>query len=97
MKCNYCGKRSYSEWCVSHKPRKPITKRGKRTIEYEKWRDKVAKPYLDKQYGRKCSVAGCLNIDLDVDHIITRGSRPDLKMELSNLRYLCRLHHQKRT
>lgn len=90
--CPKCAAKKYF-----NKPRKPINKRGKRTIEYEKWRDKVAKPYLDKTYGHKCSRIGCFETEyLEVDHVKTRGSRADLKMELSNVRFLCRLHHSER-
>lgn len=35
-------------------------------------------------------------INPDLDHLKTRGSRPDLKYELSNLRPVCRSCHIKR-
>ena len=87
--CQLCAYNRYN------KPNKPLKVRGKRTIEYEKWRREVAIPYLDKTFGHVCSeceIGGAL----DIDHIKPRGSRPDLKMELSNVRYLCRTCHQKR-
>lgn len=91
-----CGVCSFNRY-FKDKKRKPIKQRGKKTVEYEKWRDGVAIPYLNKTYGRICSREGCKETEyLDVDHIITRGSRPDLKLELSNVRYLCRPHHQER-
>ncbi len=34
---------------------------------------------------------------LDVDHIIEWTTRPDLAFVLSNLRTLCRLHHNRKT
>lgn len=85
--CTICGKRAYSDYCVTHKPRKPITQRGKRTIEYETWRDTIARPFLDS-LGRQCAICGSIN-NLQIDHILNRGSRPDLKMSLSNVQYLC--------
>ncbi len=94
MTCNICGKRAYSEYCVQHKPRKPIkvnklpNKKGKKTITYEHWRDTVAKPYLDNTFRHKCADCGATE-GLTVDHIRTRGSRADLKMDLKNVQYLC--------
>jgi hypothetical protein len=84
MNCTVCNKRSYSEYCVSHKPRKPIAvtsvpKRskwpkqiGKGTQKYNEWRDTVARPYLIAQFGR-------------------------LKMILSNVQLICRPHHRQKT
>lgn len=96
--CIVCNKRAYSDYCVQHKPRKPIAKRGKRTIEYEHWRDTVAKPHLDSTTGRICQVLGCNVTEyLEVDHIATRGSRADLKMNTGNVRYLCHPHHREIT
>lgn len=89
-----CGVCSFNKY-FKDKKQKPITKRGKRQVEYEKWRDTVAIPYLKQQYGYKCDWCGATD-QLDVDHIKPRGSRPDLKMELSNVRFLCRKCHTKR-
>lgn len=94
MSCKVCGKRAYSDRCVQHKVRKAITKRGKRTIAYEAWRDHVARPYLDKAFGHRCIDCGATE-GLDVAHIRSRGSRADLKMNLSNVQYKCRTCHQK--
>lgn len=91
--CLYCGKRSYNDYCMQHKPRKPIPQKGKRTIEYEKWRDEVARPYLVKKYGRRCAACGgkrCGNKRLDVDHIKNRGSHYHLRMDLKNVQLLGR-------
>ena len=71
--------------------------------QYENWRDKVAKPYLDEKYGRICRKCGKSNCDscergvLEVDHIIGRAARPDLKMSLENVQYLCRECHYQKT
>lgn len=91
--CCICGKRAYSDYCFQHKPKKRIAQKGKRTLEYEEWRDTIAIPYLDKHFGRVCAECGglrCGNKQLDVDHKIKRGSRADLKMVLSNVQYLGR-------
>lgn len=68
---------------------------GKRAKEYDLWRREVAIPYLDKQ-GHVCALCG-KDGALDIDHIKKRGSHPELKMELTNLRYLCRDCHIKVT
>lgn len=94
--CSVCGKRAYSDYCVQHKPRKAIEQKGNKTIEYEHWRDNVAKPYLNDKYGYHCALCWSQEA-LDVDHIQKRGSHPELKMELSNVRYLCRPCHIKAT
>jgi len=96
--CANCGSpRHYQTFCP-YKKRKPISKRGKQTILYETFRDTVAKPYLDKKYGHVCSVKTCDVTDsLDVDHIKTRGGHSALKMDVKNLRYLCRPHHRQVT
>ncbi len=75
---------------------KPIRKRGKRTIEYDKWRDTVAVPYLNDKFGHFC--AHCSTpIDLSVDHVKNRGSSPHLKMDLNNVQWLCVTCHSYKT
>lgn len=71
-----------------------LNRLGRRGREYIKWRDETAIPYLDKTYGHTCSVEGCArSTNLDVCHILKRGSHPKLKMELTNVIYKCRSHH----
>lgn len=95
----------YQSFCT-RRPRKPIAqrktikKRGKRTIEYEEWRDTVARPYLLEKYGEVCADckgARCGNMQLDVEHIKGKGSHPELKMVLSNLQLMGRFpcHYEK--
>lgn len=93
--CKYCG--SLTHWpfqCRQNpKTKKSIPKKGKRTLEYEEWRDTVAIPYLDRTTGRicqRCFGARCGNRQLDVDHKKNRGSNPQLKMDLNNIQYLGR-------
>lgn len=84
---------------------KPIKKIGKETLKYNAWRDKVAKPYLDKKYGIKCDNCGAYPHQKDdgeytrhdVAHKKTRGARHDLKFDVKNVRYLCRICHGKET
>ena len=104
--CTVCGKRSYSEYCVSHKPRKPIKtnsvlktkKRPKQQSdkekEYQVWKEQVARPALiERDGGNYCTCCGrpAYNGEkLDIEHTLTKGSRPDLKRDLDNLTLMCR-------
>lgn len=78
-----------------HKKRKAIKQKGKHTIEYEIWRDNVGIPYLEGR-GHTCAECGATG-KLDVDHILNRGSHYHLRMDLSNIQYLCRSCHIKKT
>ena len=82
-----------------HKP--IITKKrpnpfGKAATKYGEWRDTVAIPYLTKTFGYRCVMCGSTD-NLDVDHIKKRGSHPELKYSLENVRFLCRPCHIKIT
>lgn len=95
--CKFCSSPyHYPFQCkLNPKKKKPLKQKGKRTLIYENWRDSLAKPYLDATYGHICSYDGCNETkNLDVDHIKNRSTHPKLKMELTNVRYLCRTHHQ---
>lgn len=94
--CKHCKKTGHYSYRCFQRPDKPkpISKKGKRTIAYEAWRDSVARPYLDKTFGHRCVDCGAVD-GLDVAHIRSRGSRPDLKMNLDNVCYKCRVCHQK--
>lgn len=84
---------------------KPL-KAGKKTKQYNEWRDNIARPYLDKKYGRactRCRKQPPYDIETgeykyhDIDHINKRSTNPHKVMELTNLRYLCRKCHRKVT
>lgn len=94
--CAYCGKRSYKEYCMAHKPRKPIRKQGKEAERWAEFRDETVIPYLDKQFGHTCRCCG-VGGKLDVDHIHGKGSHPQLKYQISNFQYLCRRCHIEKT
>jgi hypothetical protein len=90
--CELCGHCHYKTFCPLN--RKPIAKVGKKTLEYNKWRDKIAKPYLDKKYGHKCYIELCpIKAYLEVHHIQTRGGHHEKKQDLNNVIYLCGYHH----
>ena len=91
--CQYetCERGCYGEFCLMHKKRKAIPKKGKQTILYEEWRDEQARPYLIKKYGEvcaECKGARCGNKQLDIDHIKSRGSNYNLKFSLTNVQFL---------
>lgn len=96
--CKWCGEfpaRHFAYQCRENPKVKSyrIPKIGKETIEYNKWRDTVAKPYLDKKYGRVCQACfgdRCGNKQLDVEHTKGRGGHHELKMVLSNVTYMGR-------
>lgn len=72
---------------------KPIKQKGKETMEYDRWRDEVARPFLIQEYGEVCQIdfgARCGNQQLDVAHIDGRGSHHALKMNLANVRLVGR-------
>lgn len=104
--CVICGKRSYSAYCVLHKPRKPINrlrrprKMSDKEVQYQVWKETVARPALIARDGNKCT---CCNRPaeagekLDIEHTITKGSRPELKQELSNLTLMDRFCHHYKT
>jgi len=85
-----------------HKPRKALVtkkrpiQRGKEFYRWQTFREEVAIPYLDATFGHKCVECGTSD-NLDVDHILGRGSHPSLKYDLLNLQYLCRTHHSLKT
>lgn len=98
MKIKFCKVCSspwhYQTFCPQKKTKRPKPL-GRSGLEYKEWRDTVAMPYLDKKFGHVCSVEGCfITNPLDVDHIVKRGSHAELKVNLNNVRYLCRPHHQ---
>lgn len=101
-----CGVCSYSKAKKSpSKPRKPIQQRGREARKWDTFRDKVARPYLDKNYGIACVDCGVLpptkddgtHYRHDVDHVKGKGSHPELKYDLRNLRYRCRKCHIRKT
>jgi predicted restriction endonuclease len=91
--CTKCYGCHYKSFCPLN--RKPIAKIGKRTKEYNQWRDHIAKPFLDEVYGHKCHVKLCPSTTyLEVHHKSTRGGHHDKKMDINNVIYLCSYHHR---
>lgn len=96
--CTICQSPWHYQSFCAQKKRKVISKRGKHAEKWQTFRDEVAIPYLDKNFGHVCSVPGCSETEnLDVDHIKNRGSHSSLRYDVSNLQYLCRPHHRLKT
>lgn len=91
------------------KTAKPIAQRGDRTKLYEKWRDTIARPHLIRVHGNICqeckrparqyhdSLGNLKEATLDVAHIVGRGRDASKKMDIKNVRLLCRPCHRLET
>lgn len=95
--CKVCGKRAYSNYCVQHKPKKPLKKTkylkriGKVGRQWAQTRKEwIQKNLPDKGYW-ECRYCGKkLTIDkLTLDHKLSRSRRPDLRFEHDNLVPAC--------
>jgi len=91
-RCAKCTEKRRKERSKA-KPPKPIKKKGKATVQYERWRDEEARPFLIREYGEICQMcmgARCGNQQLDVAHIDSRGSHHSQKMNIANVRLVGR-------
>ena len=52
---------------------------------------------LKRQLTPFCEVSGCAAPAQQIDHIVRLVDRPDLALELANLRSLCASHHSSKT
>lgn len=91
--CKHCGKDNhFSFQCF--KIKKPINKQSDKEKEYQNWKEGVARPYLILRDGNYCSCCkrpARAREKLDIEHTLTKGSRPDLKKDLNNLKLFCRI------
>jgi 5-methylcytosine-specific restriction endonuclease McrA len=85
----------YATFCHMKKNKVP-KKQGKEAERWAEFRDETVIPYLDKQFGHTCRCCG-KGGKLDVDHINSKGSHPQLKYQISNFQYLCRMCHIEKT
>jgi len=93
--CLTCGKRAYSDYCVQHKPRKPLNKLGKRgkqnKITSDRFRstlnpDQIYYCYL--QIHEYCPVT--LTADQVVpEHVKSKSGSPELRDSLENIKKAC--------
>lgn len=94
--CSVCGKRSYGDYCVAHKPhaslkRTPLKKVGKVTKQWLVTRKDWFKANPRDTYN--CYLCGktLQPIEVTLDHVKSRSSRPDLRFDMSNLMPCCYL------
>ena len=73
-----------------------ISRYGHRAQDQAKWIKEIGRPELIRRYGEVCNCCGTHD-DLTVDHIKTKGSRPDLKKNIDNLQFLCFVCHRNKT
>lgn len=106
VKCRKCGSDyHYQSFCpLNRKPLPRSTKAIKATkkprklsakeIDYQEWKENVARPFLIERDGNKCNCCGRPAYDgekLDIDHIKNKGSHPEHKRNLDLMQLLCRL------
>jgi 5-methylcytosine-specific restriction endonuclease McrA len=94
--CKLCESTWHTKAFCPQKPRKAINPRGKEAERWTKFRDETVIPHLDKEFGHTCRCCG-KGGRLDVDHIHGKGSHPQLKYQISNFQYLCRMCHIEKT
>ena len=100
-----CERGCYGEFCLMHKPRKPIkvNKRPKqqsdKEIAYQEWKETIARPYLIGKFGNRCSCCDLFfgSVKLDIEHTLGKGSHPELKKDLNNMTLMCRPCHNSKT
>lgn len=84
---------------------KPIAQKGTEGRKWDTFRDKVARPFLDKRDGIACVDCGKMPPRKedggygrhDVDHVLNRSSHASLRYDVNNLVYRCRPCHIKKT
>jgi 5-methylcytosine-specific restriction endonuclease McrA len=92
--CAGCGRVVRASRCLECqriKDRQRPT-RSQRGYDYQ-W-NKLSRRLREQQ--PFCSIPGCNNKDLTVDHIIPLSEAPWLKLEITNLRVLCRSHNSQK-
>ena len=72
------------------KKRKRLARVSAKQAAYEKWLINVARPYVINRDGDICRCCLRVHYPHDLDHIIGKGTRPDLKKNLDNLQILGR-------
>jgi 5-methylcytosine-specific restriction endonuclease McrA len=90
---------------ISMKQRKPIKQVGKVQRQDAIFRDKVVRPYLEKNFGIACAECGVMPPMLDsgefsrhaIDHIKGKGPHPELRFVITNFQFLCVPCHQAKT
>lgn len=89
--CTTCGKRSYSDYCVQHKPKKQ-PKAGKHTLKDRQENKKFRESKLNHEGYLICERCGSW-FGSDADHIKKKSTHPELRYDEKNKQILCRDCH----
>lgn len=91
--CSFCGSDThYVTWCWRRKTKK-VRPQSDKEMSYQTWKETVARPHLIKRDGNWCyccwrPAEG--DEKLDIEHTKGKGSHPESKRELKNMRLYCR-------
>lgn len=97
MQCKVCGKRAYSDYCVQHKPKKPLkrTRIKQRSKESFKWQD-FRKKYLELHPPNHEGYYICYLChkwvtaeDITLDHVEARSHSAHLRYNEDNIEFCC--------
>lgn len=91
--CSICDSPYHYQTFCPFKKKKAIPKQSAKEQEYQIWKEEIARPILIERDGNKCSCCGRparRGEKLDIEHTLTKGSRPDLKRDLDNMKLFCR-------
>lgn len=100
--CKHCKavNRHYSTFCPfkpltknALKIRKRIKQQSDKEIEYQRWKEEVARPALIERDGNRCSCCSRPAYEeekLDIEHTLNKGSHAGLKRDLNNMTLMCR-------
>lgn len=91
--CHSCGERGHSQFYCKTRRRKSINQQSEKELGYQLWKELEARPYLIERDGNACQCCGRAahtGEKLDIEHEKGKGSHPELKRDLKNLRLYCR-------
>lgn len=92
--CAGCGKIVRASRCAECKRIKDRQRPTRIQRGYDYSWTKLSKQLREQQ--PFCSIVGCKSKDLTVDHIIPLSDAPWLRLEVTNLRVLCRSHNSQK-
>lgn len=91
--CAVCGSPwHYKTFCPYNKKKRPKLQSDKE-LDYQEWKETVARPAIIRRDGNWCFCCGRParpSERLDLEHTQPKGSHPELKRQLTNLRLFCR-------
>lgn len=89
--CEICGTLGHSKYYCRSRKRKPIKKMSIKEMQYQAWKESTARPLVIDRDGIFCQCpGGCTNLGTDLEHELGKGSHPELKRDINNLRLFCR-------